>query len=361
MALITALQLTDFRNLPSVDIQPSAHFNIFYGNNGAGKTSLLEAIYYFGFGRSFRTSNASSLIRENCSQFLLRSQLQTQNQGISIGIERSVDGGRRIRQNGENIKSIAQIAEQIPLQLISTDSYRFFHDGPKHRRQFINWGLFHVERSFFPIWQRLLGIIKQRNAALKSKLPKSEVLIWSKELLDLSHKIDTLRNDYINELQPILEELLSVVLNKMDFSLAYNPGWDRLIGLEDSLERSFFKDRAMGYTTVGPHRADLQLLIKNIAAKDILSQGQQKLASYALLLAQGRLLRSKTGSSPVYLIDDLPSELDPDKRLAVINVLKELDAQVFITGITEQELSQAIALDKSLLFHVEQNKVMERK
>jgi len=358
MTHITTLQITDFRNLPTVNITPGPCFNIFYGNNGTGKTSILEAIYYFGFGRSFRTSNISRLIRETCDRFSLYSQLSINDSNVSIGIERTLDGNRRLRQNGENIKSIASIAECLPIQLICTDSYRFFHDGPKTRRQFMNWGLFHVEPAFFPLWQRLLQLLKQRNAALKSRHSRSEISIWTNELIDLADKIDNLRQDYVKQLQPLLEDLISKLLETTSLEIEYNPGWDISQGLEAALNQSYFKDQALGYTSRGPHRADLQLRFSGVPAKDILSQGQQKLASYALLLAQGQLLHQKS-KSPIYLIDDLPSELDSDKRSAVTNVLKALGAQVFITGIAQQELSQAIAFEKSQLFHVKQNQIID--
>jgi len=357
MAELSTLQISDFRNLPLARIQPSSNFNIFYGDNGAGKTSILEAIYYFGFGRSFRTSNASRLIRETSDRFSLYSELSLDESIITLGIERSVDGGRRLRHNGENIKSIASVAEHMPIQLICTNSHRFFHDGPKLRRQFMNWGLFHVEHSFFPLWQQLLQLLKQRNAALKAHLSKAECSVWSTELITLSTKIDTLRRKYILQLQPILEGLTSIILEGIPLKLEYSPGWNSDLDYEQALNQAFFKDQAIGYTTVGPQRADLQILLEGKPAGDILSQGQQKLASYALLLAQGQLLKELSGTPPIYLIDDLPSELDPSKRLQINSILATLDAQVFITGITTEELTDSISLKNSYLFHVEHNGV----
>ena len=357
MAQITKLQISDFRNLPSVAVQPSEHFNVFYGHNGAGKTSLLEAIYYFGFGRSFRTNNSAHLVQKDCERFTLCSQLHSKDNKISVGVEYGLDGGRRIRCDGNTISSISAIAELLPIQLISTDSYRYFHDGPKLRRQFMNWGLFHVEPLFFPLWQRLLQLLKQRNAALKARLPKSELSIWNTELIDLAEKIDDLRQKYVSQLQPLFETLLSKILDPLVLKLNYSPGWKRDIPFEEALNQQYFKDQALGYTSVGPHRADLQLLLDDKLAGEILSQGQQKLTSCALYLAQGQLLKNLSGKSPIYLIDDLPSELDPKRRSYITTALTELNAQVFITGLTEYELCDAIALKNSQLFHVEQNDI----
>lgn len=358
MTQIKTLEISNFRNLPSVTIHPAKHFNVFYGQNGAGKTSLLEAIYYFGFGRSFRTSVATNLIQKGFNQFTLFSQLESRDNFISVGVERNLSGQKRIRCNGENIRSTSTIAEYMPIQLISTDSYRYFHDGPNTRRQFINWGLFHVEPSFFSLWQRLLQLLKQRNAALKAKLPNSELSVWDAELTGLSNKIDALRIRYVQQLQPILTTLLSKILIDLPLSLQYSRGWEGE-SFKEALKASAFRDKALGYTSAGPHRADLKLLIDDTPAGDILSQGQQKLASYALYLAQGQLLQDISNKHPIYLIDDLPSELDPERRTAITSVLSSLDAQVFITGITKDELRDAISLKESRLFHVEHNVIQE--
>ncbi len=355
--LISSLQVTGFRNLQSIDFKPSSQFNVFYGQNGAGKTSILEAIYYLGLGRSFRTSLSARLIQKDTSGFSLFARLLNETTEIPVGIERLLDGSRRIRYNGEKIASVAPLAQQLPIQLISTDSYRYFHDGPKIRRQFLNWGLFHVKPSFFPLWQRLLQLLKQRNAALKAKQPLNELSIWNADLIDVSEQIDALRIEYVSQLQPVLDGLLSRLLSTKSLNLSYLRGWDQAQDYASSLETHFYKDQAIGYTSTGPQRADLQLFINDTPAQDHLSQGEQKLAAYALYLAQGLLLQELSGKAPIYLIDDLPSELDPEKRICITNILSELQTQVFITGITTFELKDVIKLENAQVFHVEHGRV----
>jgi DNA replication and repair protein RecF len=353
MAHIETLQISNFRNLQSASIEPSSRFNICYGQNGAGKTSLLEAIYYFGFGRSFRSSNSSNLVQKSSSQFLLYSQLKIGDHIESIGIERAISGPHRIRHNKDTIRSIAPIAKLLPIQMISTDSYRFFHDGPKLRRQFMNWGLFHVKPAFHSSWQRLTQILKQRNAALKNRSPLAELKYWDEELIILANTIDQMRQEYVSDLTPIIQKLMNDVLEGLSLQICYQRGWDMNLEYGAALEQSRYKDQAIGYTTAGPHRADLQLIIENCAASDYLSQGQQKLAAYVIYLAQGQLLQNLSNKTPIYLIDDLPSELDPNKRAQISAVLSQLNAQVFISGITKEELSNTMALENAALFHVE--------
>jgi len=357
--LVRFLQVDGFRNLQSVSFEPSSQFNIFYGENGAGKTSMLEAIYYLGLARSFRTSTLSRLIQTSADKLSLFARLQNATSVVPIGIERSLNGFRSIRYDGNKLTSIAPIAHLLPIQLISTDSYRYFHDGPKVRRQFLNWGLFHVEPLFFPLWQRLLQALKQRNAALKTKQPSNQVCIWDEELTETAEHIDKLRKDYVSQLQPILHQLLSSILKGIKLELRYSRGWSTEQSYLSALESNIYKDRAIGYTTTGPQRADLQLFIDDTPVQDLLSQGQQKLASYALYLAQGLHLREASAKTPIYLVDDLPSELDPEKRMLLTNVLSGLQAQVFISGITTQDLQDSIQQEDAKLFHVKQGKLIE--
>lgn len=353
--MIGSLQASGFRNLQSLEFAPSSQFNIFYGQNGAGKTSVLEAIYYLGLGRSFRTSLSTRLIQETENGFSLFARLSNNTTDISIGMERMLDGSRHIRYNGEKLASVAPLAQELPIQLISTESYRYFHDGPKIRRQFLNWGLFHMEPSFFPLWKTLLQILKQRNAALKARRPLSELSVWNADLIETAESIDSLRRMYVLQLEPLLQEILDKFIASTSLSLRYSRGWEETQTYQEALKAHFYKDQALGYTTTGPQRADLQLFThETTPAQDHLSQGQQKLASYALYLAQGLLLQKTSGKNPIYLIDDLPSELDSEKRACLTDILSSLQAQVFITGIDKADLKDAIALENTKLFHVKQ-------
>lgn len=362
MSSFTRLHFQTFRNLCDVSINPGRHFNIFYGKNGAGKTSLLEAIYYFGYGRSFRTNNFQSLIQEQNTKFCLYSESIKNDNKISVGVERHRDGQKNIRFNKDKIRSIAVISESLPIQLISTESYRFFHDGPNLRRQYMNWGLFHTNPAFFPAWQKFLRILKQRNAGIKSNLPIQELKLWDSEFIQLSETIHHQRKDYVEKLSVILKQEVYRLLPDFELKLRYRSGWttDNPEEYALLLEKSLYKDRAIGYTSQGPQRADLQLVLNEQSAGETLSQGQQKLASCALYLAQGRLLRELTDKTPIYLVDDLPSELDPEKRIALTNALYDLDAQVFISGITEGELSEAIKNESAVVFHVEHGSLTQK-
>ncbi|MCH9769426.1 MAG: DNA replication/repair protein RecF [Gammaproteobacteria bacterium] len=350
---VKKLNIKNFRNLSSVEIDLSDNFNVFYGENGAGKTSLLEALYYLSLGRSFRTHINQRIIQHNHNTLSIVASISDKNNSATlIGLERQQDGSRRIRLNGESIASAAALAELLPLQLLSTYSYRYFHDGPKTRRRFLDLGLYYLHDNYLSEWKAYYRILKQRNAGLKAGLPFAEINIWNEELIRLGNQIDACRQSYIDMLEPMLREILTQLLPGETLTLRYSRGWKRGKTLESLLKESLSHDLQLGYTYYGPQRADLQLYKKNVPVQDYLSQGQQKLAAYALQLAQGLLLFKQTQQTPIYLIDDLPSELDISKQRIIHKILIELDAQVLITGVNPSDLHELNQLPKSQAFHV---------
>lgn len=351
--MITNLVVRHFRNLNAVDINTFSRVNIFYGQNGAGKTSLLESIYYLGLGRSFRTNHATRIINNNADSFSVFAYLTQKERQIPIGIERIRNGQRTIKINGENVTTISDLAKQLPLQLMSTISYRFFFNGPKVRRQFLDWILFHVEPTFFTQWQALQRILKQRNAAIKAGLSLQQVVLWDSAFINSADTIDQLRHTILSEFKPIFMRCLQQLLPEYQIDMNYHRGWKEEESLATILQQSLPRDRQLGYTQHGPQRADLRLTIAGTSAEDVLSQGQQKLALYAFHLAQGLLLKEKTAHGPIFLIDDITSELDHVKRDCIAQVLQEIDAQLFITVVDANSLGQISQLNEAKLFHVE--------
>ena len=353
MSHIALLKINQFRNLTDVHINPHPKFNVFFGQNGAGKTNLLESIHYLGVGRSFRTHLTQCLLQNNTNRFSIFVALNEDPQSIPLGVERNRGGDRRLKLNGEMV-SWSCAAKQIPLCMLSAMSYRFLLDGPKVRRQFLDWLLFHAEPSFFPVWQRVQWLLKQRNAALKGGLPLAQIIHWDKMLVEDAEKLHQLRKNLTTEFTPLFNQILNEFLPGDSLNAGYFRGWSEKYALSKQLQANLEQDLQRGYTQAGPQRADLRLTIRNLPAQDILSQGQQKLVTYALYLAQGMLLKEKTNTHPIYLIDDLPAELDANKRECVINLLSQLQSQVFISGIDPYEIN--LPCD-SATFYVERGTV----
>ena len=165
---LSRVTVTGVRNLHPVTFSPSPRINILYGANGSGKTSVLEAVHLLGLARSFRSVRLNPVIQHELQSCTVFGQVELAEGGHSaLGISRDRQGEFQIRIDGQNARSAAQLAEILPLQLINPDSFRLLEGAPKIRRQFLDWGVFHVEPRFMSTWQRLQKALRQRNSWLR--------------------------------------------------------------------------------------------------------------------------------------------------------------------------------------------------
>ena len=364
---LNQLFINGFRNLDKIELQPlSQGFNFFYGQNGSGKTSFLEAIYFLGHHRSFKSLNTDYLIRYSSDRFNIFCNIRDQfNQTIPIGVEQLSKGDFRIRINGNDISTISELATYLPIRLINVHSHHLLEEGPLFRRKYLDWGIFYQNKEFQATWYRFKRLLKQRNAALKRRASSNELLSWTEEFVQSALALHQVRLDYWNQLllylQAILNKRLSLLFDLSHFSTSYFPGWDQTQSYSDILTKALPSDLERGYTRFGPHRADLSFKINNILAKEVLSTGQQKLLVCGMMLAQGAFLAERTNKQPIYLIDDLPAELDIESRRWLINTLAEQGAQVFVTAVEQKAMSEILAQVNSpvKMFHVKQGTITE--
>lgn len=360
---ITLLRITDFRNLMSVELSPLEQgLNILHGDNGSGKTSLLEAIYYLGLGRSFRTASASRLIREETGKFSIYSQQVSHGKAsIPLGIERHTNGHTRLRIAEKEADSILDFAACLPIRLINSQSHHLFESGPSFRRKYLDWGLFYQSKSFLACWRQFERALKQRNAALREKRHKNEVQAWSLELANYGDELNALRKAYVQALTPHIQAIAAELLSIPNLNIVYQPGWDENQAYADVLTQFHPDEYRFGRTKSGPHRADLAITINQIPVKHFLSRGQQKLLICAMLIAQGMLLTSDANTGLIYLIDDLPSELDLQSRNKLISLLSKQKTQVFITAIERETISDLITQSEMpvKMFHVKHGHVFD--
>jgi DNA replication and repair protein RecF len=360
---LTRLSVTAVRNIDTVTLHPSPRINLLTGLNGSGKTSLLEAIHLLGLARSFRSTRLQPVIQHEkpaCTVFAEVSCLGRQSR--SLGVTRSRDGEYLIRIDGQTIRSAAELAEILPLQLINPDSFRLLEGSPKQRRQFMDWGVFHVEHQFLQVWQRFQKSLKQRNSLLRrGRIPRSALDPWEVELVAVAEKIDSFRQAYLARLKPVFEAALARLVDLDGLTLSYYRGWDRERALQSILDAQFERDMQLGYTQAGPQRADLRLRLNGQNAVDVLSRGQMKLVVCALKIAQAKLLEQNDRLADcVFLVDDLPSELDARHRGALCTLLEELGCQVFITGVEAEQLASSWREETPLaMFHVEHGHIVQ--
>lgn len=356
---LSTLEITYFRNIIKAEVEPNAQFNLFYGDNGSGKSSLLEAIHYLSLARSFRTSVQNRIIHHKQQSFSLFGRLEFDNLTIPIGISKDLNGKTEIRISGKDAASVYELASTLPLQFIDGEAHFLIAGGPKHRREFLDWGVFHVEHHFFTVWQRHQRALKQRNALLRTPFSQDQIRLWDQELINSAYELNTMREKYFLAFKQEFERLINFFLPNSEISFTYSQGWPENRHLSEVLKESLGRDIELGYTQYGPQKADLIFRIKKNPVADVLSQGQQKMMVYALRLAQGLLLERQIQKKCIYLLDDLPSELDPEKRRLVAEILVSLGNQIFITGINHTDLTSLFPKTSSKLFHVEHGTISE--
>lgn len=355
---LTELKIAHFRNLVSAELEPIPQgMNLIYGQNGSGKTSLLEAVYYLSVGRSFRSSNINRVVCDLSDRFQIFGQLVSENdQYIPVGIERGRNGENKMRISGKDVDSISELASLTPVQLITAHCHNLL-DAPDFRRKYLDWGVFYQSADFLRVWKVYNRALKQRNAILRATFANNELESWTQELIKHALQLNTKRQEYIHQLIPLLSETLEDLLPIQNLEIHYDPGWNQEISYEMTLNQSLQKDQQLGYTSQGPHRADLKILVNRMPAKDILSRGQQKLLVCGMLLSQGILLKKLINKKPTYLVDDLPSELDTTSRSNLMRMLSEQNTQVFITAVEREALDGFLTHSPMKMFHVEHGNV----
>ena len=325
------VQVTDFRCLQSAALELDPCFTLISGPNASGKTSLLEAIYVLGRGRSFRTRRLEHLIRSGTERFVVFGEVDTANRKVPMGVEGS-RGGIRARIDGEKPSSLAELALLLPVQIIDPEVHHLIEEGPNRRRRFLDWGVFHVEREFVGHWQRYQQVLKQRNAALKSHQPKSMVSAWDADLVRSGELLSAARARYVAALDPHAQAIGRSLLG-MELALSYRSGWGKEQTFGEALQQSFGHDSEMGATQIGPHRAELGIRLDGMAVKDRISRGQQKLLAAALLIAQLNLFPAESSVQPSLLLDDPAAELDDERLAALIREVSRRSVQLVVTTL----------------------------
>ncbi|HEX4243010.1 MAG TPA: DNA replication/repair protein RecF [Steroidobacteraceae bacterium] len=325
------MQVTDFRCLPSATLELDARLTLIIGPNASGKTSLLEALYVLGRGRSFRTRRLEHLIRRGRERFVVYGEITADERRVAMGIEGSKEG-MRAQVAGQRAASLAELALLFPVQIIDPEIHRLIEEGPSRRRRFLDWGVFHVEPRFVDDWQRFQTTLKQRNAALKARQGEGTIRAWDHDLVRYGERIAEARTRYVGRLGeragPMIQNLLG-----QELGLSHRPGWVRELSYAEALQQSWSQDQDTGLTQVGPHRAELAIRLNDLAVKDRISRGQQKLLAAGLALAQMELFPQDSPVRPTLLLDDPAAELDDERLTRLIAEVTGQSVQLVVTAL----------------------------
>ncbi len=354
--LLSKVQIAQLRNLDTVTLDLSPSFNLFVGRNGAGKSSLLEAVAMLATGRSFRTSDMREVIRHGQSACHVYAEIDYNSAVRRYGLARMRSGGFEARVDGEAVRRLADALRLLPVQVISPESLALLSSGRKARCRFLDYGLFHVEQGFFELWRRYDRLLQQRNELLKRQAPDRELAPYALMLAEVAVPLTEMRASYLERLNQAVVVLAERVAPGVKLQLKFEQGWPSAQPFSDALAERLPRDRQQGFTSIGPQRAGFSLSYNGRAADEVCSRGQMKLAVTCLKLAQGEDMARALGQPILYLLDDIESELDRERRGALLLWLRQQRLQVLATAINEDAAS-ALLETGDTLFHVEHGAV----
>jgi len=351
---IKSLDINNLRNILRAQLDPDPCLNCFIGDNGAGKTSILEALALLSKGRSFRPGQISSIIGPENKYFQVISSIESHTGDLhQLGMERGGDYWTA-RHNGEDVTQLSELTRLLPHVILEPSSHTLVSGPPDGRRKYLDWGVFHVKHEFLILWRRYNRALKQRNAALR----QSNTLVVESldpQFVSLGEKLHQAREEHARLLNQMLQQNLPLFNQTLEgITLSYRKGWAG-DSLAEAVQNSGQRDIERGLTGPGPHKADLYLSLEGVPAKERLSRGEQKAMTAAMILAQAQLI-CESGEKPLLMLDDLSSELDKEHFEMVLRTGLGLGVQIWLTGT---QLAPAIQNCGSSfrVFHVEQGRV----
>ncbi len=359
------LSFENYRNLEKDFIIPSNKINVIYGNNAQGKTNLLEALWLFCGGHSFRDAKDNEFInfKKNFAKLNIIFFAQDREQTAEIIFK---GNKREVSINGVKKPSTSALIEKYIAVIFSPEDLTLVKRGPTGRRKFIDSAICREKLKNAVLISKYNKILNQRNALLKdiNKHPelKETLEIWDDTLCNIGSQIIYYRLEYIKMLTEYAKEYHNGISdNKENLSISYisscgaefgNSKEEIYIKLFNVLKRCREEDFYTGYTNAGPHRDDFDIIINDKKAKIFASQGQQRSAVLSLKLAEAKVLKKLTGENPVVLLDDVLSELDAKRQKYLLSKINEY--QVFITCC---EIENKKNFDKVKYFYVEEGRI----
>lgn len=347
-------QATNFRCLTSISLEVDPRYNLIYGPNASGKTSVLEAIAYLGRGKSFRGASSQNLIRHGASEFLLCGKVDTRRRQVTVGVRNSKEG-LEVQIDGDRETRAAALVEILPLQVLDPEVHNLVAGGPEHRRRYLDWMAFHVEPGYQQRWRRFRRALRQRNAALREGANKISISAWDREFLQAAEEVDQTRRRVLDNAHTALEQTGAALLG-CAVGFEYLQGWASERGLEESLEIAWERDQQTGTTQAGPQRAELRLIYDERRAKPLVSRGQQKLFACTMILAATEVVQLALERPLLLLLDDPAAELDEEALDRLMSRVFGLGSQIIATALGAETL---VFPGPAAMFHVKQGELQK--
>ncbi len=335
------IKFKDFRNIESADIEFCKGVNIFYGNNAEGKTNALEGIYLFAHGKSFRTSSDRDLINFSKDVSSVKMNFEDSVRPHEMEIKLVRGSRKNCYKNGVNIKKLSDFVGYFRAVLFCPEHLSVIKDGPAERRYFLDGAICQLKPIYLASLQKYNNILNQRNMLIKNYEEDKEsfnrtIELWSAYLAREAALISRERYEYVKILDGHVNEFFNDMTNGRESThLEYN----KVLGEEEYLKKltqNLDKEIQAGTTLYGIHKDDIDISLNGREARNFCSQGQQRCLALAMKLGEGEISRQITGEYPVFLFDDIFSELDSKRKEYVTNGIKK--CQVIITSCEKNGL-----------------------
>ena len=350
------LSLGGLRSFAEAEFFPQPQLNWIAGANGAGKTSVLEALYLLGHGRSFRSASLEPVVRAGDQAAWLSAAIErVDGSEVRAGMRRHRRGEWEVRIDGAMNARLSDLVTLVPILCFEPGSQQLVTGVSERRRRLLDWGVFHVEQVPLEAWRMYQRVLSQRNQALRSR--NTDVVdAWEPQLLAAALEITQARSRFSKIWFAAVKEVLAWLSPGLEgVELGFRPGWGQQHeSYADALASSRSRDLEQGFTHTGPHRADIGLRFVGADARERCSRGQTKTLALALILGLACCYQRRRGFAPVLLLDDVFSELDAAHATAVMDWLKAHRGQVFVTGVHPPPPSERA---RWALFHVEQGAI----
>lgn len=346
------MELLSFRCHQELSFAPEPGVNVLLGRNGAGKTSVLEAISYASELRSFRHTPDASLIREEALEAIVRVGVESASGEVRIEISVPRNGRRRVQLNGKRPSSNAELARTFPTVSFLPDDLELVKGSPGMRRDFVDVLVGQLSPQAGAVQKEFTRALRQRNTLLRQEgrgTDRATLSVWDERLAISGAQVIRDRLKVIADIEPLLAAGYRSVAGRGELRVRYRPSWGRTEteidadrireALIETLEARRERDMDVRVTTAGPHRDEPWLELSGRPARSEASQGEQRSLALGLRLAAYELLEQRTGLTPVLLLDDVFSELDPGRSDGVMALMPR--GQVFVTSAREDEVPVA--------------------
>ncbi len=336
--LLQTLRVDDFRNLARQRLELAPGVNLFIGDNGQGKTNLLEAIHLLASLRSFRPANNRDLVRRGAERAELAAGVCAGAAPIQLKLVLS-PAGRRLWVGRRSVSGVSEFLGQLSAVAFTPDDLSMVKGAPALRRRFLDRAAFLFRPAHLEAVRRFGSALRARNRLLSEEGDPDQAQLdaFGQALAEWGGRVAAARRELVDELaEPVARITADLSGGALAVELAYRPGWEVMAGREAesllaALQRSWARDRRRGATTVGPQLDDFELRFDGASARRFGSQGQQRACAVALLLAVVERVVAAGGEQPVLLLDDVSSELDAGVRRRLFARVAELGGQVLVT------------------------------